>query len=82
MVESGSVPKKGRIREIIEKLMGRVPEQSPISVRIEKWLNPGEYREKQEFVRVSKNSSDGYRKRVQSVCVPKNFRIRVRNGKR
>ena len=66
----------------IGKLFGRVPEKSPISVRIEKWLNPGEYREKLEFVRVSKNSSDEYRKRVQSVCVPKNCRIRVRNGKR
>ena len=82
MVEFGRVPRKARIRPSIGKLFGRVPEKSPISVRIEKWLNPGEYREKLEFVRVSKNSSDEYRKRVQSVCVPKNCRIRVRNGKR
>ena len=82
MVEFGRVPGKARIRPSIGKLLGRVQEKSPISVRIEKWLNPGEYREKLEFVRVSKNSSDEYRKRVQSVCVPKNCRIRVRNGKR
>ena len=37
MVESGSVQKKGRIRASIEKLMGRVPEDGAISVRIVKW---------------------------------------------
>ena len=82
MVELGRVPRKARIRPSIAQLFGRVPEQSPFRVRYEKWLNPGEYREKLEFVRLSKNSSDEYRKRVQSVCVSKNCRIRVRNGKR
>ena len=37
MVESGSVPEKGRIRASIEKLLGRVPEDGAISVRTEKW---------------------------------------------
>ena len=82
MVEFGRVPRKARIRPSIGILFGRVMEKSPISVRIEKLLNQGEYREKLEFVRVTKNSSVEYRKWVQSVCVPKNCRIRVRNGKR
>ena len=65
IVESGFVTEKGRIRASIEKLLGRVPEDGAISVRTEKWSNSGEYREKLEFVRVSKNCSDEYRKRVQ-----------------
>ena len=40
-LESGSVPKKGRIREIIEKLIGRVPEKGAISVRTEKMVEFG-----------------------------------------
>ena len=55
MVESGRVPAKGRIRASIEKLSRRVTEKGQIFVSIEKWQNPGEYREKLEYVRVSKN---------------------------
>ena len=47
----------------------------------EKWLNPGDYGEKVESVALLKNCSDVFRKRVESVCVPKNNRIRVRTGK-
>ena len=67
MVESRSVPGKGRIGEIIEKLSRRVPEKGRICVSTEKWWNPGEYQEKVESVRVSKNCPGEYRKRVQSV---------------
>ena len=49
---------------------------------IEKWQNPGEYREKEEYVRMSKNCPGEYRKRVESVLVPKNGIIRVSTGKR
>ena len=41
MVESESVPEKGRIRANIEKLMGRVLEKGAISVRIEKMVEFG-----------------------------------------
>ena len=46
MVESGRVPRKGRIRATIEKLSGRVSEKDRISESTRKWYNPGEYREK------------------------------------
>ena len=49
-------PKKGRIRASIQNLFGWVPEKGPINVSTEKWQNPGEYQEKVEFVRVSKNN--------------------------
>ena len=65
MVESGSVPEKGRIRASIEKLLVRVPEKDSINVRTEKWKNPAEYQEKLESLRVSKRFSVEYRKRVQ-----------------
>ena len=55
MVESGRVPGKGRIRANIEKLSRRLPKKGRISVSTEKWQNPGEYQEKVESVRVSKN---------------------------
>ena len=58
---------KGRIRATIQKLSGRVPKKGRISGSTEKWYNPGEYREKVESVRVSKNCPDEYRKRVESV---------------
>ena len=67
MVESERVPGKVSIRTSTEKLSGRVTEEGTISVSTEKWLNPGEYREKVESVPVPKNCPDEYRKRVQSV---------------
>ena len=82
MVEFVRVPRKGRIPTTIEKLFGWVPEKGPINVSTEKWKNPGEYQEKVESVRVSKNCSDEYRKSLQSVWVRKNGRIRASTGKR
>ena len=67
MVESGRVPRKGRILASIEKLSKRVPEKGRICLSTEKWQNPGEYREKVESIRVSKNFLDKYRKRVEVV---------------
>ena len=82
MVGSRRVSGKGRIRTIIEIQCRRVPEKGQICVTIGKWKNPGDYRDKEESVRVSKNYSGEYPKRVQSVGVPKNGRIRASTGKR
>ena len=76
MVQSGRISGKGRIRASIEKLFGLVPKKGPINVSTEKWKNPGEYQEKVESVRASKNYPSGYRKRVDLVSVLKNGRIR------
>ena len=65
MVESGRVLGKGRIRASIEKVSGRVPEKGRISVSTEKWLNPGEYWEMVESVRVSTTCRGEYRKKVE-----------------
>ena len=65
--ESGRVPGNTRIRASIEKLYRRVLENGRMSVSTEKWLNPGEYREKVESVRVSKNCPGENEKRVESV---------------
>ena len=67
MVASGRVPGKSRIRASTEKLSGQVYENGRISVSKGKWLNPGEYREKVEFVPLLKNCPDEFRKRVESV---------------
>ena len=67
MVESGRVSGKSRIRASIEKVYGRAREKGSISVRTEKWKNPGEYSKKVESVRLSKNSPDEYQKMVESV---------------
>ena len=64
IVESGRVPGKNRIAASIEKLSGRVPEKGRICVTTQKWWNPGEYRDKVESLRVSKNCPDEYRKMV------------------
>ena len=82
MVESGLVPGKGRIRGSIKKLSGGVPEKGPIIVSTEKWKNPGQYREKVDSVRVSKNCHREYQKRLESVWLLKNGIIRVSTGKR
>ena len=58
------VPEKGRIRVSTKKLSGRVPKNGIISVSTEKWLNPGEYRERVE--------SGDYQEKVESVRVSKN----------
>ena len=50
MVESVLVPRKGRIRASIEKLIRWVPEKVQISVSTEKCYNPGGYQEKVESV--------------------------------
>ena len=82
MEESESVPGKGRIRSSVEKLSRGVPEKGQICVSSKKWQNLGEYREKVESVRVSKNYSGEYRRRVKSVLVPKHGRIWANTGKR
>ena len=82
MIESGHVPGKGRIRASILKLFPRVPEKGRIDECTEKWLDPGEYREKVESVRVSKNILDECQKRAKSLGIPKNSRIRASIGKR
>ena len=82
MLESGRVAVKGRIGASIEKLFRWVPKKGPINVSIEKWKNTGDYQEKVESGRVSKNFSDVYRKRFKLVLVPKNVRIRGSTGKR
>ena len=66
--ESGLVSGKGRIRMSVEKLSQRVPEKSQICVRTEKCYIPGEYREKVESVRLSKNCPGEYRKKGR-ICV-------------
>ena len=82
MEESWWVPLKSIIRASIGKLFEWVPKRGPINMCTEKWKNPGEYQEKVESVRVSKNCSSGYQKRVQSMCAPKNGRIRVTTKKK
>ena len=77
MVESGRVPGKGRIRASTEKQSGRVWEEATINVSTEKWKHPGEYQEKVESVRVSKNSTDEYRK-VSNQC---EYRKMVESGR-
>ena len=67
MVESGQVLGKGRIRAITEKLSERVPKNGRIRVSTGKWKDLGEYGDKVESVRVSKNCSSKYKKRVESV---------------
>ena len=77
MVESGRVPGKGRVRASIEKLSRRVPEKGRISVSTEKWENPGEYLQKVDSVRVSKNCPSDYRKMVEQVW----YRKMVESGR-
>ena len=64
MTESGSVMGEGRIRASVEKLSWGVPEKGRIYVSTDKLHHPGQYREKVESVRVSKNCPWEYRKRV------------------
>ena len=66
MVKSRRVPGKGRIRASNEKLSEQVPKNGRISVSPEKWQTLGEYREKVESVRLSKNCPVEYRKWVES----------------
>ena len=80
MRESGRLSGKGRIRASNEKHCEQVPKNGRIRVSTGKLLNPGEYREKVESVRVPRNFSDEYRKMVESRSVPKNGRIWIRIG--
>ena len=98
MVESGGVPRKGRILASIEKRSRRVPEKEGICVyrkmvkfgrvsgkgRIHASIKNWSRRipEKVESVRVSKNCPGEYRKRVESVRILKNGRIEASTGKR
>ena len=77
MLESVRVPGKGRTPTSIEKLFGWVLEKGPINVSTEKKKNPGEYQEKVESVRLSKNSTDEYRK-VSNQC---EYRKMVESGR-
>ena len=65
MAESGSVRGKIRIRASVEKLSRGVPEKGRTCVSTEKWRNRGQYGEKVESVRVSKNFPGEYRKKVE-----------------
>ena len=67
MASSGSVSGKGKVRASVEKLSRGVPEKARMGVTTKKWHHPGQYREKVESVRVSKNCPGEYRKRVESV---------------
>ena len=67
MAESGSVPGKGIIRTIVEKLSRGVPEKGRLRGSTQKWHHPGQYLEKVESVRVSKNCPGEYRKTVETV---------------
>ena len=69
MVESGRIPGNGRIGASPEKLSLGVPENGRIRASIEKWLNPGDYPEMVESVRVLKNCPCEYRKMVEYVRV-------------
>ena len=52
IVESGRVPVKGGIHASAEKLSGPVRKNGRMSVSTATLLNPGEYRQKVESVRV------------------------------
>ena len=67
MASSGSVPGKGRIRASVEKLSRGVAEKGRIYWSSEKWHHPGQYREKVESVRVSKNCLGEYGKTIESM---------------
>ena len=89
MIESGSVPendrirantRKGQIRASTKKLSERVPKNGRIRVSPRKRKNPGEYREKVESVRVSKNCAKEYGKKVESGSVPETHRFLATSG--
>ena len=82
MVESGRIPGRDRFRASTEKLSERVLDKGRMSISTQKWLNPGEYREKVESVRVPKNCPDEDLTRVESVSIPKNGSIRASTEKR
>ena len=67
MVEFRRVSGKARIRASIEKLSRGVPKKGRKCVSTGKWHDPGQYREKVESVRVSKNCLGEYLKTVELV---------------
>ena len=82
VIISGGVSGKSGIRVCTGKLSLRVRKNNIIGVSTEKLLNPEEYQEKVESVRVSENCPDEYRKMVESVWVPENYWIRGSIGKK
>ena len=62
VIESGGVSGKSEIRASTGKLSLRVRKNDIIGVSTEKLLNPGEYREKVESVRVPENCPYEYGK--------------------
>ena len=72
MVESGRVPKKGRIRATIEKHSGRVSDKSRISVSTKKMVESGRVPGKGRIRATIENCPDEFRKMVESVREPKN----------
>ena len=81
MIESGRVPRKGRIRAITEKLSERVPENAKIRVSTGKRENQAKSRENVESVQEQKSCPNEYRKMVESGSVPENDTIRPSPGK-
>ena len=71
ILEFGRVQEKDGIRASAENLSGPVRKNGRISVSTGKLLNPGEYQQKVESVRVPKNCPDQFEKMVESVSVPK-----------
>ena len=67
MVKSRRLLAKDGICASTEKLSGLVRKNGRISVSTEKLLNPGDYRQKMESVRVPKNYPYEYGKMVESV---------------
>ena len=55
------------VRTSTEKLFGRVPKNGRICVSTGKWYNPDKHLKKVEFVVVSKNCQDEYRKMIELV---------------
>ena len=77
----GRVRGKGRIRASTETLSERVPKNGRIRISTGKWKDSGEYRDKVESVRVSKNCPNEYRKMVESGSIPENDGIRASTEK-
>ena len=67
MKEFGRGPGKAGIRASIEKIVSTNTGKGSNQCEYRKIEESGEYREKVESVRVSKNYPDEYRKRVESV---------------
>ena len=67
IVESGRIPAKDGIRASTEKLSEPIRKNYRISVSTDKLLNPGDYWQKLESVRVLKSCPDQFEKMVEPV---------------